>query len=231
MYQELYDENHKLISFNPQNYVNGEKRIKNPSSGEYEGGILCKNCDNNIIGSYETYAAKALFGEKLNTEESPILKNNADKGDNTQFSIFNNVDYRKFKLFLLSILWRASISKRATFGYINLGPHEDILRKMILDGDPGTEHEYPIFTMTYLNDKKMPRDIILTPTRKRTKAGHIFYIFPIGGLIYSYYVNSKYHPLPDYVKIGTISKDNKFIIVNIPKGEAWDFLFNYMGLK
>jgi hypothetical protein len=85
--------------------------------------------------------------------------------------------------------------------------------------------------MTYLNDKEMPRDIILAPNRKRTKEGHIIYMFPIGGLVYCFYVNSKQHSIPYYIKLTTLSLENELHVVHIPKGEAWDFIFRYTGIK
>jgi hypothetical protein len=143
MYQELYDKNHKLISVNPKEYIKGEGHVKNPSSGDYEGDLLCCDCDNKILGTYESYASKALFGDDSKFEDLPKAENH--KGNNrVQFSICKNVDYKNFKLFLLSILWRASISKRDTFQYVSLGPHEEILRKMIYKGNPGEIDEYPI---------------------------------------------------------------------------------------
>jgi hypothetical protein len=53
-------------------------------------------------------------------------------------------DYRRFKLFHLSILWRASIATLADFGAVELGEHAESLRRMILAGDAGSASMYPV---------------------------------------------------------------------------------------
>src|SRR5439155_837633 len=55
------------------------------------------------------------------------------------------LDYRPFKLCLLSILWRASIAKQALFSHVQLGSkHERTIRQMLIEDDPGPEDLYPI---------------------------------------------------------------------------------------
>jgi hypothetical protein len=228
MYQDLYDDKHKMISFNPNEYAAGDGYIKNPSSGEYEGNILCSDCDNRIIGGYETYAAKVLFGG-MDICDAPSVK--TIKNGEQELTEYRQIDYKNFKLFLLSILWRAGISTRPLFNYIDLGPHSNILRKMIFEGEPGKIDDYPIFVMTFINDKEMPKDIIITPLKKRMAEGHIVYSFPIAGMIYCFYVNSKLHALSQHVLDDTISPANHLNIFHIPKGSGWDFLFRYMGMK
>jgi hypothetical protein len=228
MYQDLYDDKHKMISFNPHEYAVGEGHIKNPSSGDYDSYILCKDCDNRIIGGYESYAAKVLFGG-LPLNQAPVIST-FKKKDGTELTNYKNLDYKNFKLFLLTILWRAGISKRPIFEYIDLGPHASILRKMLYEGDPGTISDYPLFIMTFINDQEMPKDIIITPLKRRMQGGLIVYSFPIAGMIYCFYVNSKQHSLPKDIINDTISTDNQLNIFHIPKGKGWDFLFRYMGM-
>jgi hypothetical protein len=48
------------------------------------------------------------------------------------------------KLFQLSILWRASVAKGDFFSKVKLKPrHEEEIRKMLLNGEPGKEDRYP----------------------------------------------------------------------------------------
>lgn len=63
MYNRLYTGNHKLHKFQPSKFVSGEKHIVMPSNSEYEGGLLCGKCDNNIIGLLENYG-KTFLKEK-----------------------------------------------------------------------------------------------------------------------------------------------------------------------
>lgn len=55
------------------------------------------------------------------------------------------VDYTPFKLFHLSVLFRASVSSLPTFAEVSLGPHEEWLREMLIRQDAGPADRYPIF--------------------------------------------------------------------------------------
>lgn len=230
MYQDLYDGNHKLHVFNPYDASRGIDRVKRPSSGEYEGGILCKECDGGILGNLETYASKAIYGGELPADECPQCESFIQP-DGLRFSICKNIDYKKFKIFLLSVLWRASISSRPMFSSINLGPHEEEIRKMILENNPLSYSDYPIFFMTYLKDKDAPLDLIGQPQPRRTKEGLRVHLFVIGGIIYHFYVNSKTHPLPSHILDTTILPSNQMHLYHIPLGKGWDLLLGFYGMK
>lgn len=113
LYKDLYDEKHFINKLNPKELKEGKKASRIPT-GEYEGGILCKECDNEVIGQYESYSNLALFGGKLPADESPIAKNFTSK-NGINFTEVKNISYTKYKLFLLSILWRSHISNRDFF--------------------------------------------------------------------------------------------------------------------
>ena len=55
------------------------------------------------------------------------------------------VEYAPFKLFHLSVIFRAGVSSLPTFAEVSLGPHEERLRSMLLARDPGPENLYPVF--------------------------------------------------------------------------------------
>lgn len=230
MYQDLYGKNHKIVKFKPHELAKGIKKGEKHSSGEYEPNILCRECDNNIIGKYENYASRVLYGGLLPKNESPTCinyKNPHEKG--FDYSLIKNIDYMKMKLFLISILWRAGLSQRQLFSEIKLETHEEILRKMLLTGDPKDIHNYPIFFMTYLNDKKMIRDLIVQPQKRVTKYGHEVYIFIIAGMLYTYFLDSEIK-VPDFILDGTIKPTNEMTIIKIPEGEAWNVIAGYYGL-
>jgi len=63
------------------------------------------------------------------------------------------VDYPSFKLFHLSVLYRASISTLPTFSKISLGPHEGRIRNMLQKRDPGPSNEYPILGYAVIEDR------------------------------------------------------------------------------
>jgi len=208
----------------------GEGYVKKPSTGEYEGGLMCAECENKLLGGYEDYASKAIYGGPLHANESPVCQIYINQ-DNIKFSVCKNISYVKYKLFLLSILWRASISTRPMFSEISLGPHEEIIRKMLYEGDAGDVSDYPIFMLTFVGDKTVPKDLIGHPQKRRTKDGHVTNIFIISGTIYMYYVNSRRHKLPDLVIKDTIVPSNQMTMYHVPDGQGMDLILNFYGIK
>jgi len=230
MYQDLYDDKHKIFLLNPYEQAKGEGYVKRPSSGEYESEILCSECDIKLLGKYEDYARKAIYGGQLPANECPTFENYKNQ-HGIEFTVCKNLNYQKFKIFLLSIVWRAGISSRQFFSVISLGPHEEKIREMIFNGVAGNVDDYPIFIMTFVNDKSVPKDFVAQPQRRRTKDGYNVFIFMIGGLIFVYYVNSINHKLPDYVLSETLRQSNEVNIIHIPPGQGWDLILGYYGLK
>lgn len=103
----LFDENHQLHKIQISKLVK-ENKTKLISDGIYDSNILCTNCDNEILGNLERYASKFFFG--IPEEEEHLQKKYIEdiKG---QWLEFKGVSYKKLKLHLLSILWRAAILK------------------------------------------------------------------------------------------------------------------------
>ena len=120
------------------------KRAHFKHNSEYEGGILCEKCDSGIIGKLDDYAAKFLHGEFPNQ-----VPHRYEYIEGQECIVRENdpsYDYARFKLFLLSLLWRGSISSRPFFQQLKLRPEvEEELRVMIKDNTPGEPDEYACF--------------------------------------------------------------------------------------
>jgi hypothetical protein len=227
MYQYLFDEKHKLILSTSDDFKKEDKKIKKRNTGDYDNSILCLKCDNEVIGQYETYASKVIYGKSILPAIAPVIKNYYN-AIGTEWSSVSNIDYRKFKLFLLSILWRASITKRDMFKDVNIGKHEDVLKKMIWDSDPGNEGDYPIILFTANHDKGVPRDFIMQP-RTEKLYGHHIVTFPITGMMYVFFVSS--HKKPDKILERTIKKNNTMMIERIPVGQGMEYFIKNLGIK
>jgi len=134
---KIYHDDHSIHRISLEKTTNSNYTKKGIQySGEYEGGILCKNCDGIIIKEYEDYAINFLFGKNLKTE----FIYTRGKGDLT----VSNVDSGMLKLFFLSIFWRSSISSRSFFKHVKLPKEvEEKLRLMILNGSPGKKNDFP----------------------------------------------------------------------------------------
>lgn len=175
MYKELFDEKHSLISFKTLTPQSGRSVF----NGEYEGDILCRDCDNKIIGKLESYASQILYGGPLGVKMQNFIK-----PDGLEFTETTGLDYPKFKLFLLSVLWRASISNRPFFRLVSLGPYEEKIRQMILNGDAGLPGDFPCILISY-RKRNFPKKMIMEP--KKIKIDNkIGYHFLIGGISYMF---------------------------------------------
>jgi hypothetical protein len=112
-------------------------------NGEYDPDILCQDCES-LLGKLDGYYSRFSEGQFPN-KIPPSL----EKIDGKDFLVKENdpsYDYSLFKLFLLSLLWRASISVRPLFGQMKLDAiFEEDLRKRIFNSDPGSPQDYPCF--------------------------------------------------------------------------------------
>lgn len=221
MYSPLYSEGHRMAKFRPKDMVQGNGRLLKPHDGEYEANILCHECDNVRLGRLESYA-KRLIEEDLTTVISDRFTH-----EGLLATTFANVNYNLFKLFLLSVLWRAGISGREFFKDVNLGPYEEKLRKLLIEEDAGREDEFPILLMTWLSDSTVRNDIIVQPARGECDRG-MKYLFPIAGFIYVFYdslatIDEEFRP---YV----LSEAGQVTFLHFPEGQFAKIYRKYFRL-
>lgn len=154
MFQDLFDEKHRYYEVNISNEY--PLKSKTRQSGVYEPDILCSSCDNKKLGGLETYASQALYGGIELTIENGAI-------NSSKYIRIQGLDYSKFKLFLLSVWWRASISNLPVFQHVTLGKHEQTIRNKLLKNDPGNSDEYPCAIFTYLHHENNFQPIIAEP--------------------------------------------------------------------
>lgn len=212
MYQEIYDDKHFLSKVDLRSLEIVQKR----PSGFYDKNILCDDCDNRIISQYESYGSKVLYGGNPPKEIAPIFEHSKLQD---QVNV-TRIDYTKFKLFLLSIIWRAHISKQEFFYKVDLGPYAEKLRKMVFNGNAGEENEFETCIVSYQNPE-LPLKT-LTPIRKFKIECNTSYLLHIGGL--SYYFNISPHNKLAIFKSGRIKKNNSTVIF-LPKGKKANEFF------
>ncbi|MDP2884832.1 MAG: hypothetical protein Q8P51_07420 [Ignavibacteria bacterium] len=226
MYADIYDEHHKLHRFAPAEYIEGNRRVARPSSGEYESDILCQTCDNAVIGKYETYGSRALYADESESPNDPTFEHGTTE-TGIPVTRVTNLDYQAFKLFLLSILWKASISGRPFFADVRLGPYEEQIRRMILDGNPGRAQDFPVLLLSWLADDSMPHDFVGQPGKNRATNG-IRYVFPIAGITYLYHVSPN-SMVPGLMPF-TLFPSNVGSILYVPRGKGRELFSTYFGL-
>jgi len=167
MYFPTYDEHHRAMMITTK----GKSKYEQKGIREY---LLCDVCDGTVIGNRETYCSPVV----KSIQDLRIAKN----GD--QYFV-SNVDYANFKLFQLSLLWRASISSAQMFENVSLEKHhEEVIRKMILSQDPGKPNQYGC-VMFVLDNVNQLHKIIWSPVKDiidgftcyRFLTGRIFWYF------------------------------------------------------
>lgn len=125
LYKPLYNSNHQFFRLST-----GERPKKYFEQKGVREWLLCGDCEGQF-SVYETYAQKVIQGGT----EIEVLTNAPNAYE-------FRVDYKKFKLFELSILWRVGVSSLPEFNNARLGCHRKVLRKMLLEERPGDSSEY-----------------------------------------------------------------------------------------
>ena len=77
------------------------------------------------------------------------------------------LDYRKLRLFLLSVLWRSGVAKGNIGENVILGPHGGVIRAMLLNGDPGEPTLYPCMMMRITKGKSWRKIGLRWPIKGR----------------------------------------------------------------
>jgi hypothetical protein len=181
MYHFLYDEKHRIYQVTGTDFDNA----KTAQTGVNEGNILCADCDNRVLGTLENYACKVLYGGKLHLSSAKY-----ETPDGIKYTEIQGLDYNRFKLFLLSLLWRASISKDDFFSCVSLGPHEERIRSMIIGNNPDTKKVFPCVISSAHEGGDLVNGIIFQP-RKNHFNHRVNYTFFIGGLFYFFRINDR----------------------------------------
>lgn len=115
--------------------------------GVYDCNILCSECEK-IFGAWDNYAQDFL--KSIPPNSSPIIHGNKEVGYEV-----HKYNYDLLKLFFISLLWRAGISKHSFYAKVNLGPYEALLKKHIAQENPGTGDEFAV-TLSKFNHHLVP---------------------------------------------------------------------------
>jgi hypothetical protein len=118
-------------------------------SSWYDSGLVVQ-AGEDILTAYDTWGVEALRRERLvwggwGTQKSlgSLLHSVGDSPWGVRK--IENIDGKKLRLFLLSLLWRAAATNLQEFNSVKL-PDDDLetLRELICSGDPGSTVFYPI---------------------------------------------------------------------------------------
>ncbi len=144
--------------------------------------LLCEECDNRLLNQRYEQPSESSWSTLSGLRETPsitiegIRVSKPDPSDRSDLVRVRGLDYPRFKLFLLSLLWRASASSLPEYHQVQLGPHEETLRRMLLCADPGNRASYPII-LYVLRDQFLSMPY---PVRQRfgSTQGYRFFLPP-----------------------------------------------------
>lgn len=137
--------------------------------GSYDKNILCEDCEK-IFQKYDDYACKTL----LNFDRANFV---LDLGGNEVGYKLENIDYKKLKLFFLSVLWRAFASERNEFRKVEIGSFESNLRDMIQKDNPGGINDFLVVIRKFIDD--LGKNFLMDPYKTKVD-GINFYRFYLG---------------------------------------------------
>lgn len=116
------------------------------------------------------------------------------------------VPYTEFKLFQLSILFRASVSTLPSFSSTLLGPHESRIRTMLLTSDPGRQSEYPIIGFVVGDKQGNVVDRFVGVPMDARYGLHRIYGQVFGGV--AWYISVSSHQNQDFCRLGMKASGN-----------------------
>ncbi len=172
-YKPLYDELHRFYALS----IDEDEKNRIVQKGLRET-LLCDRCEE-LISPWEKYVSEVFYGG---------VEIGIERGKG--YWLISNIDYDKFRLFQLSLLWRASVSSLPAFKAVKLGPHEERIRSMLLTKRPGEYCEYGVFVaVPMLQEGGFLKDLIVSPDAARVE-GHRVYRFVLGGCSWAFFVSS-----------------------------------------
>jgi hypothetical protein len=176
-YQPLYDEKHRYIEA-----VFSEDKVYRQNIGKREP-LLCSECET-LFNRWERHARR-LFTDPF----KPVA------GSKARLQM-PQLSYEPTKLFILSVLWRASVSQLDMFRLVNLGRHEEPIRRMLLaENAPGPD-EYGCQIWRILSKGTPFVDFFVEPTYFKTDACRVYRIV-MRGFLFHVFVSSHSPPRED----------------------------------
>jgi hypothetical protein len=176
-----------------------EKKLdrKFKQAGVSDITILCETCER-LFGPYDKHGSEAI----VDLIKSKQLYR--DDFGNPCAYIATKADYGLFKLFILSVLWRASVSSIEFYEFIELGSiHEGRIKEMLANKNPGSEQDYP-FICFYQTGHQYPTTV-LPSFQQRIQGVNFYRLYLPSSLIVLVKVDSR--PIPDCFQ-GTVVKQN-----------------------
>jgi hypothetical protein len=116
-------------------------------------------------------------------------------------------DYARFKLFLLSVLWRAGVCRVGAFAKVDLQECEPVLRDMLLNRDALSMHDFPIFGALLLVPESLQVAHTLVSPVSTEFEGSRGYMIGFGGCLWHFMLRRE--PLPVWAHEWILMEDGR----------------------
>lgn len=173
------------------------------SDGIYDAEMVCRQCED-IFNPYDSYAARFL----PTIRETPNVVQSSN-GDIVGWLI-RQYDLKLLKLFVLSLLWRASATSRNEFRAVSLGPHEEKIASLLQSADPGKPDQYQFIITDIYHDKF--DQIHFSPIRQRID-GILIYKFFVFNLCFV--VNVSQTPFRGAMENLSVGKEKDLCVMRV----------------
>jgi|LGOV01.1.fsa_nt_gb hypothetical protein len=196
LYKPLYDGNHRFFVLS----TDANKKRGTRPKGIYEK-LLCNECEQRL-SKWEGYARDVFYDLPLKVV------------DDNRAAVFSGLKYTPFKLFQMSLIWRASITNRHEAHRVDLGPHTERLRKMLFEDRPGEIYEYGSILMLPALSQELMQQFLYPPESLPSRIdGHSAYRAVFGGLFWLFIVSNHSARIPH--KEVFLSKDGSLPIFKV----------------
>ncbi len=150
--------------------------------------LLCGDCERKL-SRWESVLKRDLVD--IGNKRSKFLK---ISHVNKKLLKVEGIRYKEFKLAILSILWRMSITSEPFFVSYKLGVYEEKLRQRLINEDISDERKYPIMVSRYELDGVFYPEIVMTFPPGKYDQMFTVQSFIIWGHRFMIFVNDKNLP-------------------------------------
>lgn len=169
--------------------------------------LLCRQCEGFCSKEYEEPFVESW---RTRAASSPWPRNHV---------VSLQVDYRQFKLFHLLNLFRASVCTLPYFRHVDLKSNEEIIRKMLLNGDPGGIGEYCVAArVIYSKTNGMISEAISTPEPRSDGGKGVFYSTLYYGIEWTVFMTPRGSK---NLRKNALQPDGSITISGSPWGKHW----------
>jgi hypothetical protein len=174
VYKPTYNAQHTAVLYDLESGKKG-KRQKG-----FTERLLCATCEAHI-GRWENYFARVWLHPQHSVRPTTLVGGTVT---------VQGLDYAQFKLFHMSLIWRAGASQLKEFKHVHLGAQQETMRRRLLADDPGAPDEYPVFGIAMRDPATGGfQDKLVKGFDSSRVGGHWVHVALFGGVLWHYYTS------------------------------------------